>query len=124
MMLLVPARLTIGTPAAPITSSRASEFGALDGPMMASTRSSSISLRAARTAAVVSDASSNTTQRTGWPPTVRGSRSMVLRAGMPRPADGPVRDSTAPSVTSARTGMAPSTQASMRASAGCRMGAS
>ena len=102
-----PARLMVGTPAAAITSRMASEAGVAEAPRIASTCSSSIILRAARVAAVVSVASSSTTQRTAWPAMAFGSRSMVLRSGMPSPAPGPVRDSSAPRVTSARAGAAP-----------------
>ena len=55
-----PATVIIGVPEAAATSSTASDVGVVEGPKMTSTWSSSISLRAARTAAVVSVASSST----------------------------------------------------------------
>ncbi len=56
-----PARLMPGVFELPNTSRMASEVGVMEGPMMTSTLCSSTSLRAARTAALGSLASSSTT---------------------------------------------------------------
>src|SRR5664279_5723108 len=70
------------------TSVMAVAAGTLLEPMIRSTLSSTISLRASLTALVGSVASSITTYWTGWPPRVLGTTVNVFLYGMPRDAPG------------------------------------
>ena len=80
-----------GVRASRATSVTASEVGTLLlGPMMASTLFSVTSLRAVRTAADGSVASSSAMYSTARPPSVLGSRGTVLRYSEPIEAPGPV----------------------------------
>ena len=107
-----------GVCASRATSVTASEVGTLLGPMMASTLFSVTSLRAVRTAADGSVASSSAMYSTARPPSVLGSRGTVLRYSEPIEAPGPVLLAMTPMRMSARA--APGASAQARASAAIR----
>ncbi len=88
----------IGVSFSAATSIMASEFGVMVEPMMISTLSSAISLRAFFTAVVVSDASSRTMYSTFLPAISFGSKAKVFFSGMPKEAAGPVADTLTPTL--------------------------
>src|SRR5674476_440404 len=87
------------------------EVGVAVEPMIASTLSSPVSLRAFWTAVLGSVASSSTTYLTFSPPIVDGSSAMVCFSGMPSDAAGPVAETLTPMVMSAQAEPAAKTNA-------------
>jgi len=98
------ASVMAGVLPSPSTGSIASEFGVVVEPMIASTRSSLISLRVFVTVAVVSDASSSTMYCNDLPAISFGNSSTVFFSGMPSAAAGPVDETVTPILICAWTG--------------------
>ena len=96
-----PASEITGTPDRAATSSTASEVGVSEGPTITSTLSSVISLVAFFAAVVGSVASFSTIRLTFWPPSSVGQSLIVLSAGMPSDAPGPVSETITPTLMSA-----------------------
>ena len=89
-------------------------LGEPDGPMMASTLFSDISLRTAVTDVVGSLASSRAMYSMLRPPTCLGNSGTVFFCGIPTSAVGPVADDTTPTLTCAVAAVArPTATASM-----------
>ena len=111
----------VGTCFSAATLTMASDAGVVDEPMIASTLSSSISLRMFVTARVLSEPSSSTTYSTFCPAISVGISGTEFFCGTPREAAGPVVEMVTPILTCAWAAGTDASNSAVAARSVCRV---